>query len=196
MSTIDIANLLEAIDSAANQGNRRQLTQLLRELKENRVERFKEAMGTGCGQKLAQAILKILLLELDEEEEESIELAELAYVACSYKISQPEEYKTRVLLLHYFYDYFTDSVITIFLDKYRETDLLQARTLAAEAMQRMQLHDLYAIETIDAAFVNNDAQLIDAGNELTISPEITPQEMTEATTMHKVIFAYLAHKYK
>ena len=149
MTTIDIANMLEAIESATAEGNRKQLSQLLRELKNQRIARFKEAMAAGCGQKLAQAILKILILELDEEEEESIELAELAYVACSYKISEPVEYKTRVLLLHYFYDYFTDTVVTIFLDKYRESDLLQARTLAVESLERMQLHDLYAIEAID-----------------------------------------------
>ena len=195
MTTIDIANMLEAIESTTAEGNRKQLNQLLRELKNQRIACFKEAMAAGGGQKLAQAILKILILELDEEEEESIELAELAYMACSYKISEPVEYKTRVLLLHYFYDYFTDTVVTIFLDKYRESDLLQARTLAVESLERMQLHDLYAIEAIDAQFVNQDQQLIDAGNGLNISPDLSQEEMLETTTMHKVVFAYLVHKY-
>ena len=105
-------------------------------------------------------------------------------------------YKPRVLLLRSFDGYLTETVVTIALDTYREAALLKASTLAVKSLERMQLHDLYAIEAIDAQFVNQDQQLIDAGNGLNISPDLSQQEMLETTTMHKVVFAYLEHKYK
>ena len=39
----------------------------------------------------------------------------------------PAHYKRRLLLLHYFSDYFTDAIIEIFLKKYRDDNLLEAR---------------------------------------------------------------------
>ena len=50
--------------------------------------------------------------------------------------------------MHYFADYFTDSLIEVFLKKYRENNLLEARNLALESIERMQLFDIFLIENI------------------------------------------------
>lgn len=196
MTTSPTEILLQHIEQATQNGNRRELTPLLRQIKEQRIEHFKQALQNDMGQRYASALLKVLLLELDEEEEESIEIAELAYIACSQRISQPEEFKTRVLLLHFFYDYFTDALISVFLEKYRESDLLQARSLAIESLEQMRLADLYAIESIDRDFINSDQQLIDASNSIEIDPHLTQQQLADSQLMHKVIYAYLVQKYQ
>lgn len=196
MTTSNTIRLLQAIDEATQRANRRELTPLLCQLKQERRIHFTEALNNQMGQQYALALLKILLLELDEEEEESIEIAELAYIACSRNITSPEEFKTRVLLLHYFYDYFTDAVISVFLEKYRKSELLQARSLAIESLEKMQLADLFTIEQLDRQFINNDRQLIDASNDIETNPNLSHEELVESGLMHKVIYAYLTQKYR
>ena len=105
------------------QGDRRGLSRVLKQAIPNRIDYYRECRTLGRDAEFSDLLCKALLLELDEEEEESIELAELAYVCmCEGLRQEPadlyEQLKRRVILLHYFADYFTDSIIEIFLKKY------------------------------------------------------------------------------
>ena len=149
----------------------------------------------------ADLLYKILLLELDEEEEESIELAELAYLGISECISSApariyECLKKRIILMHYFADYFTDSLIEVFLKKYRENNLLEARNLALESIERMQLFDIFLIEQNFDDRIDRDEQLTDVCNGIELAPNLTDEELTEAQLMHQVLYAYLKAKYR
>ena len=144
-------------------------------------------------------LYKILLLELDEEEEESIELAELAYLGFSERIAcDPENLydrvKKRIILMHYFADYFTDSMIEV--KKYRENNLLEARKLALESLERMQLFDILFMEQNFGNRIDRDEQLADVSNGIELAPNLSDQELEEAQLMHRVLYAYLKAKYR
>lgn len=101
------------------------------EIRDHRLAYYNQSNEKELQAEFSDALFKILLLELDEEEEESIEIAELAYLGLGHifrrpELPTPELYKRRLLLLHYFCDYFTDSIIEVFLSKYREDNILQA----------------------------------------------------------------------
>ena len=66
--------------------------------------------------------------------------------------------------MHYFCDYFTDSIIEVFLSKYREDNILQARSLAIECLEKMQLSDMFYLEENATDFIDGDEQLSDACN--------------------------------
>ena len=149
----------------------------------------------------SEALYKALLLELDEEEEDSIETAELAYVSLGTALngkqsSEPEYYKRRLLLLHYFCDFFTDSIIELFLTKYKEDNRLQARNLAIECLEKMQLADMLYLEENNPDFIEKDEQIADACNRIAISPDLSAEERKEALLLHKILYAYLKTKYK
>ena len=138
---------------------------------------------------------------LDEEEEESIEIAELAYLGLGHifrrpELPTPELYKRRLLLLHYFCDYFTDSIIEVFLSKYREDNILQARSLAIECLEKMQLSDMFYLEENATDFIDGDEQLSDACNGIETDPRLSEEEKANAALLHKVLYAYLKAKYK
>lgn len=197
----NLQNILNRVQEQSEAGNRRELTRSLRSLMDNRREYYQESITEGLQKEYSEALYKILLLELDEEEEDSIETAELAYLSLGHVLKQaeqmqPEHYKRRLLLLHYFCDYFTDSIIEVFLTKYRQENRLQARSLAIECLEKMQLSDMFYLEENEAEFIDGDEQLSDACNGITISPDLTEEERTNAALLHKVLFAYLKAKYK
>ncbi len=167
----------------------------------HRQQYYQDSILRGQQDCFSEALFKILLLELDEEENDSIETAELAYAGLSSVMNNPdsvtpEHYKRRLLLLHYFSDYFTDAVIEIFLKKYREDNLLEARNMALECIEKMQLADMLLLEEQYPDFINGDEQLADACNALTLSPDVSETERAEADLLHKVLHAYLKAKYK
>ena len=140
-------------------------------------------------------------LDRQKEEEESIELAELAYLGISECISSAPAHiyeclKKRIILMHYFADYFTDSLIKVFLKKYRENNLLEARNLALESIERMQLFDIFLIEQNFDDRIDRDEQLTDVCNGIELAPNLTDEELTEAQLMHQVLYAYLKAKYR
>ena len=182
-------------------GDRRGLRALLKQAIPNRIDYYRACRASGRDAEFSDLLCKALLLELDEEEEESIELAELAYVCmCEGLRQEPanlyEQIKRRVILLHYFADYFTDSIIEIFLKKYREDNLLQARSLALDSFARMQLSDIFYIEQHFGERIDEDEQLNDICNAIELAPNLTDQELEEADLMHRVLHAYLKAKYK
>ena len=182
-------------------GDRRALRALLKQAIPHRVAYYRENLGLTRHAEFADLLCKALLLELDEEEEESIELAELAYVSLCEELKKGdadpyEQRKMRVILLHYFADYLTDSIIEIFLKKYREDNLLQARNLALDSIARMQLSDIFHIEQHYGVRIDEDEQLNDICNDIDIAPNLSDQELAEADLMHRVLHAYLKAKYK
>ena len=173
-------------------GDRKALRLLLKKVIPDRFHYYHESRAITRQEEYADLLYKILLLELDEEEEESIELAELAYLGISECISSAPAHiyeclKKRIILMHYFADYFTDSLIEVFLKKYRENNLLEARNLALESIERMQLFDIFLIEQ------NFDDRIC---NGIELAPNLTDEELTEAQLMHQVLYAYLKAKYR
>lgn len=196
----DLKNILDEIQEKGRNGNRKALTSTLRQLMDKRDEYYRQSINENLSDEYADALYKILLLEMDEEEEDSIEIAELAYMGICAAFAQsgetPELYKRRLLLLHYFCDYFTDSVIEIFLKKYRTDNLLQARSLAIEYLERMQISDMIHLEENEPDFINRDEQVADACNTIQTDTNLSAEELEEARLMHKVVHVYLQAKYK
>ena len=98
--------------------------------------------------------------------------------------------------MHYFADYLTDSLIEVFLKKYRESNLLDARNLALESIERMQLSDIFFMEQNFGERIDRDEQLTDVSNTIDLAPNLTDQELEEAQLMHRVLYAYLNAKYR
>ncbi|MDY3033079.1 MAG: hypothetical protein SOR65_04005 [Odoribacter sp.] len=196
----NLKELLEQIHTHSQNGNRRDLCAVLHSLMDNRREYYHQLSDASMTEGYADGLYKTLLLELDQEEEESIETAELAYIAlCSLiagETATPEHYKRRLLLLHYFCDYFTDSIIQVFLAAYRKDHILQARNLALECIEKMQLADMFHLEEHTPDFIEHDEQIIDACNAIETDADLPDTERAEAALLHKVLYAYLKTKYK
>lgn len=198
---MDLKEILAEVQTQTATGNRKGLNAALRILMNNRREYYHQSETEALQEEFSDALYKVLLLELDEEEEESIEIAELAYLGLGTVLKQeipvsPEHYKRRLLLIHYFCDYFTDSIIEVFLPRYRQDNILQARSLAIECLEKMQLSDMYYLEENAADFIDGDEQISDACNGIETDPNLSDEEKQQATLLHKVLYAYLKAKYK
>lgn len=197
---MDLRDILKEIEEYSREGNRKGMTAALRLIMNNRRLFYKQSVEGVLQKEFSDALYKILLLELDEEEEESIETAELAYLGLGCLSDEasvdPEHYKRRLLLLHYFCDYFTDSIIEVFLARFREDNILQARNLAIECLEKMQLSDMFYLEENEPAFIEKDEQIADACNTIVTDPDLSDQERKDAALLHKVLYAYLKAKYK
>ena len=182
----DLKKILIEIQTQSQTGNRRELTKALRALMHNRREYYRQSIKETLQEEFADALYKTLILELDEEENDSIETAELAYLALGAILHQnrpanPEHYKRRLLLLHYFSDFFTDAIIEVFLSAYRKDNILQARTLALECLEKMQLSDMLYLEENEAGFIDGDEQISDACNAIETNPDLFAQ-LNETST--------------
>lgn len=192
--------LNESSRHSAN-GDRKALRLLLKKIIPDRFQYYLESRATTRQEEYADLLYKTLLLELDEEEEESIELAELAYLSISESIrSNPtlsyESIKKRISLMHYFADYLTDSLIEVFLKKFRKDNILEARNLALESIERMQLFDIFTMEQNFGDRIDQDEHLTDISNDIELAPNLTDEELAEAQLMHQVLYAYLKTKYR
>ena len=190
-------NILDESLLHSASGDRKALRLLLKKVIPDRCHDYHESRAITRQEEYADMLYKILLLELDEEEEESIELAELAYLGFSERIAcDPENLydrvKKRIILMHYF----TDSMIEVFLKKYRENNLLEARKLALESLERMQLFDILFMEQNFGNRIDRDEQLADVSNGIELAPNLSDQELEEAQLMHRVLYAYLKAKYR
>ena len=173
-----LENILDESLLHSASGDRKALRLLLKKVIPDRFHYYHESRDITRQEEYADLLYKILLLELDEEEEESIELAELAYLGISECISSApvhiyECLKKRIILMHYFADYFTDSLI-----------------------ERMQLFDIFLIEQNFDDRIDRDEQLTDVCNGIELAPNLTDEELTEAQLMHQVLYAYLKAKYR
>ena len=79
----DLQELLDRVRENTRSGSRRALRAALAALLGNRKEYYRQSVALALEEPLADAFYKALLLELDEEEEEGIETAELAYLMLS-----------------------------------------------------------------------------------------------------------------
>lgn len=197
----DLKEILDEAQAHSQSGNRKGLTAVLRLLMNNRRAYYLQSTEKALENEFSGALYKMLLLELDEEEEDSIEMAELAYLGLGDTLrkagsASPEHYKYRILLLHYFCDYFTDSIIEVFLPSHRQDNILQARSLAIECLEKMQLSDMFYLEESEPDFINGDEQLTDACNTIETDPDLSTEERMNAALLHKVLYAYLKAKYK
>lgn len=198
---MSLKKLLEEIQRHTVAGDRKSLYHALRQIMENRKNYYHDSNAQQLQEDFSNTLFKILLLELDEEEQDSIETAELAYIGIGTALknttdSAPELYKRRLLLLHYFSDYFTDAIIGIFLQKYRDGHLLEARNLALECLEKMQLSDMFWLEENHPDFLEKDEQLNEVCNAIEVSLEPDSEEREQAAFMHKILQAYLVTKYK
>lgn len=196
----DLTKILQEVRTFSENGNRRGLASALRQLSGNRQEYFRQSLTAQLEAEFSDALYKMLLLDLDEEEEDSIEIAELAYLSLCIalhrqSVATPDPYKRRLLLLHYFCDYFTDAIIEVFLSKYRGNNILQARNLALECLEKMQLSDMFFLEENEPEYINCDEQLTEACNTIGTDPNLSDQEKQEALLLHKVLYAWLKAKY-
>ena len=198
----DLEDVLREIGELSNiHADRKKLRANLREIRDHRLAYYNQSNEKELQAEFSDALFKILLLELDEEENDSIETAELAYLALGAILHQnrpanPEHYKRRLLLLHYFSDFFTDAIIEVFLSAYRKDNILQARTLALECLEKMQLSDMLYLEENEAGFIDGDEQISDACNAIETNPDLSEEEKKNAILLHQVLYAYLKAKYK
>ena len=138
----DLEDVLREIGELSNiHADRKKLRANLREIRDHRLAYYNQSNEKELQAEFSDALFKILLLELDEEEEESIEIAELAYLGLGHifrrpELPTPELYKRRLLLLHYFCDYFTDSIIEVFLSKYREDNIYRREVWLSNVWRR------------------------------------------------------------
>jgi hypothetical protein len=195
----DIEKLWQEINTLPHKSDRKTLTPLLKKVMEHRLAFYRYGMTNQLQDELSDLLYKALLLELDREEEDSIETAELAYIGISHALNQEisfERYKRRLLLLHYFADYFTDAIVEIFLKQYREEQMLEARNLALDCIQKMQLADMLSMERAFPELIEQDEQVCEALNNLDMPEDFSEEAHAEARLMHKVLLAYLGTKYK
>jgi len=207
-----LKEILDEIDSATLQGDRKIITRNLKKILIERKSFIEDCKKFKLYDAFSENLYKALLLELDEEEEDSIETAELAYLSVVHAIDEEHKffdsgstresdglailYRRRILLLHFFNDYLLDTLVEIFLKNYRKDNMLLARNLADECIQKMQVVDIMFLEDNFGEFIDNDEQLSDVYSKLNISFDLTEKETLEASTLHKVLYAYLKVKYK
>lgn len=77
----DLKKILTEIQAQSQTGNRRELTKALRTLCTTAGNITGKAIKETLQEEFADALYKTLILELDEEENDAIETAELAYLA-------------------------------------------------------------------------------------------------------------------
>lgn len=208
----ELNHLLDEAARLQKQDNQRPLQALLQQLIPSRIGNYHKSVSTGRIPEYTDLLFKTLWLELDEEEEESVELAELALLGISGFIEkitgdEPENLsetqsealylavRKRILLLRYFADFLTDSLIEVFLKKFRENNLLEARSLALDRLAHMQLADMYFLEQRYGSRVNEDDGINEACNTVPLAALPTEEELADATLMMRVLAAYLRVKY-
>ena len=200
-----IDRCLEVLEEAMEDGERRQIRRALNEIMLQRRDLYTECDTQDHFDSFSKALFHALILELDEEEEDSLETAEMCYAALGriLKMSEeseidPEIIKRRLMLLHYFSDYLSDAVAGLFMPENRSKHLLDARNLAMDCLEKMQLLDLCWLGEHHPEFVEGDAQIESCDHQLTrnIGHEEIEDALKDAYTLHRSLTACLAVKYK
>jgi len=206
-----LKEILDEIQKATEKGERKVITRNLKKILTERKKFIEDCKKSELYSSFSEALYKALLLELDEKEEDSIEAAEIAYVSVVHALNNKLEvfnrggvkeddelailFRSRILLLHFFNDYLLDTLVEIFLKKYRKENILLARNLADECLKKMQIVDVMFLEDHFGEFIDDDDQLSDVYASIDMPLNLNEKEMLEASTLHKVLFAYLKVKY-
>jgi hypothetical protein len=191
--------ILNRTRHALRSGDKRAARVSLRSLLSTRVAAFHHARALGRLAEYAAYLYVALVIDLDDDERESIEAAELAYAGLSESIETDGLYeitRQRVLLLHKFTDYLADSWMELFAKRYRESDRIRARNLALESFEQMQLADVHDLEQrFGKQRVDADEGLNDACNTIHLPAPPTREMLEGAALMHRAFHAYLKTKY-
>ena len=153
-----LKEILDEIQEATEKGEKKVITRNLKKILTERKKFIEDCKKAELYSPFSEALFKALLLELDEEEEDSVEAAEIAYVGVVHALNEKLEVfnrggakeddelailiRNRILLLHFFNDYLLDTLVEIFLKKYRNENMLLARNLADECLKKMQIVDV------------------------------------------------------
>lgn len=197
----------DKLEKATGLGKRQEIRPMLKELMDLRREFYSASSSIRHYDSYSQALFHALILELDEDEEDSIETAELCYAAIGTLMKamqnagmQPnaDTVKRRLLLLHYFNDYLTDAMMTLFMSEHRDSGILEARNLAVECMEKMQLHDLCWIGEHYPETAEHDEQITVCDKSLAegLDKENLEKDIEDAAVMHKALTAFLHAKYR
>jgi hypothetical protein len=201
MTEAEVKLLLDKARHGMREGNRKATAVALRALLDGRIPAYRTSRALDRLGEYAAYLYAALVLGLDDEEEDSIEVAELAYTGLSEAATNDpahayELLRKRVFLLHHFPDYLADAWSATFTRKTREGRLLEARALALEALARMQLAD---VDTLEQRFgkrrVDDDEALNNTCNELDLSSIPSRDELSDATLMHEIFFTSLRDKH-
>jgi hypothetical protein len=204
---MELDSFFKDLERAVESGDRKVIRTMLTKVMKNRVEFYQECSTLEQLDSYSQAMFHALILELDEEENESIEGAELSYLAIGNYLTvmqtsnatpAAETVKRRLLLLHYFNDYLTSTMMTLFTPSHTEENRLDARTLAIDCMAKMQLHDMCWLGEHYPDFAENDEHIAACDQELaeSFNKESIEQDLKNAAIMHKALTAHLRVKYK
>ncbi len=204
---MELESFFRDLESAVESGERKVIRTMLTQIMNNRVEFYRNCSTIELLDSYSQAMFHALILELDEEENDSIEGAELCYLAIGNHLAAlqtsgatptAETVKRRLLLLHYFNDYLTDTMMTLFTPKHKDDNRLEARTLAIDCMAKMQLHDMCWLGEHYPDFAEGDEHIAACDQELAESfdKESIEQDLKNAAIMHKALTAHLRVKYK
>lgn len=204
---MELESFYKELESAVESGNRKLIRSMLTEVMRNRASFYTSCSNIEELESFSKAMFHALILEVDDEEEESIEGAELCYLALSNQIAvlqaagtlpNPETVKRRLLLLHYFNDYLTDTMMTLFTPEHKDDNRLEARTLAIDCMAKMQLHDMSWLGEHFPDFAEQDEHIAVCDQDLaeSFNRESIEQDMKNAAIMHKALTAHLKVKYK
>ena len=203
----DFTSFFEDLESAVQSGERKSIRSMLSEVLNNRMEFFENCTTITLLDRYSQALFHSLILELDDEEEDCIEGAELCYLAIGNLLAatqtsgatpNAEVVKRRLLLLHYFNDYLTDTMMCLFTPTHKDDNILEARTLAIDCMAKMQLHDMCWLGEHYPDFAEQDEHIAMCDQELaeSFNKDSVEQDLKDAAIMHKALTAHLRVKYR
>jgi hypothetical protein len=201
MTEGEVRRLLDSARHGTREGDRKATSIALRALLVGRLAAYRAARALDRLGEYAAYLYAALVLGLDEEEEESIEAAELASAGLSEAVvAAPsgayELLRKRIFLLHHFPDYLADSWTTTFTREAREERLLEARSLALDFFTLMQLADVDLLEQrFGRRRVDDDEALNGACNELSLPSAPSREELLNATRMHEIFFTSLKTKH-
>lgn len=196
----ELQKIFTGIQKEISGGNFAALQRALRPLLAKRVEYYRQSLREGNQYEYADALYKILLLDMDDDDDASVELAELAYLSLCDSLSHPgnhdRQYKARLLLLSDFSDNLTDSVACACFPQQRRTNLLQARQIALECIEKMQVTDILYLEENCPEILDEDEKATAACSFIKTDINLSPAEREDALLLHKIFYAYLKIKYK
>ncbi len=158
---------------------------------------------------LSQAALRVLLLDIIEDEEEEISWVQKTYAFITQALLKAREegqsaeqlfaiLKNRVVLLHSHDDFFIDILDYFFFHNTpieKETDRTDRRAFILQRIAAMQVQDLNVLETYDKE-LQNDTYLVEAEHKLLDKYTFTNDDLMEAQLLSDALFKYIWYQHK
>jgi hypothetical protein len=196
----NLAGLLDEVRLHLRGGDNHAVNRSLRALLSGRAPAYHHARTLERLAEYASYLYMALFLDLDDDEAQGIEAAELAYAGLAesmlrYPEGLYEITRHRIFLLHHFADYLADCWMDVFMKAYKRDHLLYARNRALDTMKLMLLSDMRDLERAFAERVDADGELNDICNTIHFPEPPTDSELAGAAYMHKMFHAYLKAKH-